>query len=116
MQLTDIEALLAYTPIALQAHPTLLAYLPPDVEVLPDAKSLLARLDAPSPCYPSPMLTFDMSPWARGRLPLVSCATDPYTDALNNVLATRYNTVAAYTLRQSQIADRMLQANDTYDI
>ena len=42
--------------------------------------------------------------------------TDPYTDALNNVFATRYDTVAAYTLKQSQIADRMVQANDAYDI
>src|SRR5258707_189682 len=100
MQLTDIEGLLARTPIALQAHPTVLAYLPSDVEVLSDAKSLLARLDAPSPCQPSPMLTFDTNPQARGRLPLVSCATDPYTHALNNVFATRYDTIAAYTLKQ----------------
>jgi len=116
MQLTDIEGLLARTPIALQAHPTLLAYLPPDVEVLPDAKSLLARLDSPSPCHPSPMLTFDTDPRVRSRLPLVSCATDPYTDALNKVFAKRYDTVAAYTLKQSQIADRMLQGNDSYEI
>lgn len=116
MQLADIASLLARTPIALHAHPAVLAYLPSNVEVLPDAASLLARLDAPQPGPPVPMLTFDTRPDARARLPFVACATDPYTDALNNVLATRYDTVAAYTLRQYQIADHIVRANASYDI
>ncbi len=116
MQLSTLQEMLSQTPVMLIAEPALLAYLPPNVEVLPDAEALVARLDNPYPQPVIPMLTFDANQKFLSRIPLVQCPFDPYTEALNTVLGSRYDTVAQYTLKQSDIADRIVQASAPCDI
>lgn len=111
MQLSDLDTLLQRTPVMLQGHPALLAYLSPDIQVLPNALEVLARLDSPAQAPVAPMVTFDTTPHYRARLPLVHCAIDPYTNALNRVIGTRYHTVAAHTLKQQHIADEIVRAS-----
>lgn len=109
MQLAELDKLLERTPVMLQAHPALLAYLSPDIQVLPTASALLRVLDTPEPLPIAPMVTFDVQSHHRSRLPIAYCALDPYTDALNAVLSTRYATIAAHTLTQQHIADEIVK-------
>jgi hypothetical protein len=116
MQLADLNNLLNRTPVMLHGHPALLAYLSSDIQVFASAAELLSALDTPAPTPMVPMVTFDVHPHYRSRLPLVHCATDPYTNALNEVLGTRYDTVARYTLKQCQLANEIVQASDDCEI
>jgi hypothetical protein len=116
MQLSDLNNLLQRTPVMLQGHPALLAYLSPETQVLPSALELLARLDSLEHTPVAPMVTFEVNTRYRTRLPIVHCAIDPYTEALNGVLNTRYDTVAAHTLTQRHIADAIVQMSHDCDV
>ncbi|MEI6180766.1 MAG: hypothetical protein WCP31_08425 [Chloroflexales bacterium] len=116
MDLAAITNLLARTPIVLQGHPALLTYLPPEIEVVPTLQALLARLDEPHQQHPTPLVTFDSDSQGRHRIPLVTCATDPYTAALNAVIATRYDTLAAHTLRQSELGNEIVKVAQAYEV
>ncbi|MCZ7554456.1 MAG: hypothetical protein M5U05_18070 [Anaerolineales bacterium] len=104
----DLLAALDASPMIVDMHPVLYAFLPDEVRVVHDSAEASWLMDSPDPTLLSKMIIQREAALYRGRFPHVKCSRDPFSQELNRVMLQRFDLISESMLCQSVIADRIL--------
>lgn len=112
IDLRQLQDKMKEMPLMVEIHPLSLAFLPAEVRVFADAWEMVEELDSPHPQPSKPMLCLQIDTAWQHRLPVFRCQHDPLTTELNRVLLKRYDLVQQHILRQSHVAEKIVQSAD----
>lgn len=109
MDLAALDRLLNQMPVVVQGmHQVSLAYLDQPVRVYDSLQELAWLLDSPQQTVLHRAVCFDANVRFGPRFPVVVVEHDPFTPDLNRFLFDCYDFVAAFTLTQTQVSERIV--------
>lgn len=116
MDIDSVLGVLEQTPAVVHIHPVSLCYLPEDVVVFDSPDDAVAQIDQKSTTLPARWLIKPSLGSTINRFPSLHCTHDPFTDALNTVLFSRFDAVTSSMLCQSAVSQTIVSEAPFSDV